>query len=55
MAWLLTAAPVPWWVAVLAGLAFTAAFGGIEGVIVTWLNVPSFVVTLAGCWRAWAC
>jgi D-xylose transport system permease protein len=48
MAWLLTTASVPWWVAVLAGLAFSAVFAGLEGVIITTLNVPSFVVTLAG-------
>jgi len=48
MAWLLTTSSVPWWVAVLAGLAFSAVFAGLEGVIITTLNVPSFVVTLAG-------
>jgi D-xylose transport system permease protein len=49
MAWLLTLAhPTPWWLAVLAGLAFSSAFAGLEGVIITRLNVPSFVVTLAG-------
>jgi D-xylose transport system permease protein len=49
MAWLLTLAhPLPWWVAVLAGLAFSSVFAGLEGVIITRLNVPSFVVTLAG-------
>jgi D-xylose transport system permease protein len=49
MAWLLTLAhPMPWWVAVLAGLAFSSVFAGLEGVIITRLNVPSFVVTLAG-------
>jgi D-xylose transport system permease protein len=49
MAWLLTLAhPLPWWVAILAGLAFSSVFAGLEGVIITRLNVPSFVVTLAG-------
>ncbi len=48
MAWLLSTASVPWWLAVLAGLAFSAVFAGLEGVIITTLNVPSFVVTLAG-------
>ena len=49
MAWLLTLAhPMPWWIAVLAGLAFSTAFAAIEGIIITRLNVPSFVVTLAG-------
>ena len=40
--------PAPWPLAVLAGLAIPAAFSAIEGVIVTWLKLPSFVVTLAG-------
>jgi D-xylose transport system permease protein len=49
MSWMLTLnhAP-PWWVAVLAGLAFSAVFAAIQGFIITWLNLPSFVVTLAG-------
>jgi D-xylose transport system permease protein len=40
--------PAPWPLAVLAGLAFPALFGLVEGVIITWLRLPSFVVTLAG-------
>jgi len=40
--------PLPLWLAVLAGLAFSAAYAGIQGVIVTTLRLPSFVVTLAG-------
>ncbi len=40
--------PLPWWVAVIAGLAFCAAYAGVEGVIITRLRLPSFVVTLAG-------
>jgi D-xylose transport system permease protein len=40
--------PAPWPLAVLVGLAFPAIFGLIEGVIITWLRLPSFVVTLAG-------
>ena len=47
MAWMLTIS-VPWWLAVLAGLAFSAVFAGLQAVIVTRLNLPSFVVTLAG-------
>jgi D-xylose transport system permease protein len=39
---------LPWWLAVLTGLAVPAAFSGIQGVIITWLRLPSFVVTLAG-------
>jgi D-xylose transport system permease protein len=47
--WMLAGtSPFPWWVAVLAGLAFTAAYSGIEGLLVTLLKLPSFVVTLAG-------
>jgi D-xylose transport system permease protein len=40
--------PAPWPLAVLVGLAVPALFSGIEGVIVTRLRLPSFVVTLAG-------
>ena len=40
--------PWPWPVAVLIGLAVPAIYGGIEGLIITRLRLPSFVVTLAG-------
>jgi len=40
--------PAPWPLAVLVGLAVPAAFSGLEGLIVTRLRLPSFVVTLAG-------
>ena len=40
--------PVAWPLAVLVGLAVPAIFGGIQGVIITRLRLPSFVVTLAG-------
>jgi D-xylose transport system permease protein len=40
--------PWPWPIAVLAGLAVPALWGALEGVVVTWLRLPSFVVTLAG-------
>jgi D-xylose transport system permease protein len=40
--------PAPWPLAVLVGLAVPAIFGGIQGVIITRLRLPSFVVTLAG-------
>jgi D-xylose transport system permease protein len=40
--------PAPWPLAVLVGLAFPALYSGLEGVLVTWLRLPSFVVTLAG-------
>lgn len=47
--WMLSlSSPFPLWVAVPAGLAFSAAFAALEGFIVTMLKVPSFVVTLAG-------
>jgi D-xylose transport system permease protein len=38
----------PWWAAVLAALAATAAYGALQGIIVAKLRLPSFVVTLAG-------
>ena len=40
--------PWPWPLAVLIGLAVPAVYGAIEGVIITRLRLPSFVVTLAG-------
>src|SRR5207245_2080234 len=40
--------PVPWPLAVLVGLAFPALFGAIQGLLITRLRLPSFVVTLAG-------
>ena len=40
--------PAPWPLAVLVGLAFPAFYGLVQGVIITWLRLPSFVVTLAG-------
>jgi D-xylose transport system permease protein len=47
--WMVSVAhPLPAWLAIVAGLAATAAIGGIEGLIVVWLRIPSFVVTLAG-------
>jgi D-xylose transport system permease protein len=44
--WLL-ALNFPWWVAVLAALGATSAFGALQGIVVTSLRLPSFVVTLA--------
>jgi D-xylose transport system permease protein len=38
----------PWWAAVAAALAATAAIGAFQGTLVTRLRLPSFVVTLAG-------
>ena len=40
--------PAPWPLAVLIGLAVPAVFSGLQGLIVTRLRLPSFVVTLAG-------
>ncbi len=40
--------PTPWWLAVLAGLAAAAALGFVQGLLITKLGLPSFVVTLAG-------
>jgi D-xylose transport system permease protein len=45
--WML-AAGNPWWLAVIAALAATAAYGALQGIIITRLRLPSFVVTLAG-------
>jgi D-xylose transport system permease protein len=38
----------PWWAAVLVSLAGCAAYGALQGFIIAWLRIPSFVVTLAG-------
>ena len=40
--------PWPWPIAVLLGLAVPALYGAIQGLIVTRLRLPSFVVTLGG-------
>src|ERR1017187_4982749 len=39
---------LPWGVAILIGLATTAFFGLVQGMIITKIGIPSFVVTLAG-------
>jgi D-xylose transport system permease protein len=46
----LIAPPVnlPWWLAILAGIAATGAFGALQGTLITRLGLPSFVVTLGG-------
>jgi D-xylose transport system permease protein len=47
--WLLSPPnPAPLILAVLVGLAFPAVYGAVEGLLVTRLRLPSFVVTLAG-------
>ena len=38
----------PWPLAIIAGLAFCLVFGGIQGLLITRLRLPSFIVTLAG-------
>ena len=38
----------PWWVAIIAALLVCGAIGAIQGLIITRLRMPSFVVTLAG-------
>jgi D-xylose transport system permease protein len=37
----------PWWAAIIAGLLVCTAIGAIQGIIITRLRLPSFVVTLA--------
>jgi D-xylose transport system permease protein len=39
---------LPWWVAIILGLAASAFLGALQGSIITRLGLPSFVVTLAG-------
>jgi len=47
--WMVAVAhPFPTWLAILAGIAVCAAIAAIEGLIIVWLRIPSFVVTLAG-------
>jgi D-xylose transport system permease protein len=38
----------PWWAAVIAGLLVTTAIGAVQGTLIARLQLPSFVVTLAG-------
>jgi len=38
----------PWWAGVIVGLAACLIIGAFQGVIITRLRIPSFVVTLAG-------
>lgn len=37
-----------WFIAVLAGVAVCAFFGGVQGLLITRLGLPAFIVTLAG-------
>ncbi|MCJ7780622.1 MAG: sugar ABC transporter permease, partial [Acidimicrobiia bacterium] len=49
--------PMVWILSLVAGIAMGAAIGGLQGVIVAYVGVPSFIVTLGGLlvWRgvAW--
>ncbi len=38
----------PWWAAIAAALLVCAVIGAIDGIVITRLRLPSFVVTLAG-------
>lgn len=38
----------PWWISLAAGLAVGAVIGALQGLLITRLGLPSFVVTLAG-------
>jgi D-xylose transport system permease protein len=40
--------PFPTWLAIVVGLAVCGAIAAIEGLLIVWLRIPSFVVTLAG-------
>jgi len=39
---------VPWWLALMAGLSAATLVGFIQGFLVTYFRLPSFIVTLAG-------
>lgn len=43
---------LPWWVAIILGLACGAIIGVINGALVVFLRLPAFIVTLAG-WIGW--
>jgi D-xylose transport system permease protein len=38
----------PWWLAIIVGLAVASVIGALQGLLITLLGLPSFVVTLAG-------
>jgi D-xylose transport system permease protein len=38
----------PWWAAIIAALVACGVFGALAGTLVSRLNIPSFIVTLAG-------
>ena len=39
---------IPWWAAILLGLALGLLCGAIQGVFVAYVGIPGFIVTLAG-------
>jgi len=39
---------LPWWLCILAGVGVTTSIGLIQGLLITRLRLPSFIVTLAG-------
>ena len=39
---------IPWWAAILLGLALGLMCGAIQGVFVAYVGIPGFIVTLAG-------
>jgi D-xylose transport system permease protein len=47
-AWLTPGAPNTWWLACLAMLAAGAVIGLVQGMLVAYARIPSFVVTLGG-------
>jgi D-xylose transport system permease protein len=46
----LNATPVsfPWWLAIIGGLVVMVAVGALQGALVAFLRIPSFIVTLGG-------
>ena len=38
----------PWWAAIIAALVVCGAIGGLQGLVITRLRMPAFIVTLAG-------
>ena len=46
----LAGAPVnlPWWLAIICGLLSMAVLGAVQGALIAFLNLPSFIVTLGG-------
>jgi D-xylose transport system permease protein len=40
--------PFPTWLAIVVGLLVSMAIASLEGLLIVWLKIPSFIVTLAG-------